>query len=124
MSPMRRIAEAACRVPEVQDINIVEAPGGLPNISITNQWSEGRDLIPKLSQPIEEILPSTVEQQPSVREDTNKEPEVLVEHIPILNGGGFYMGHTNPSVWIMIFFYTKVTIFENLMKKLDSSWSS
>ena len=29
------------------------------------------------------------------------------------------MGHTNPSAWIMIFFfYTKVTIFENLMKNL------
>ena len=24
------------------------------------------------------------------------------------------MGHTNPSGWVMIFFYTKVTIFENL----------
>ena len=28
------------------------------------------------------------------------------------------MGHTNPSAWIMIFFHTKVTIFENLMKNL------
>ena len=28
------------------------------------------------------------------------------------------MGHTNPSGWVMIFFYTKVTIFENLVKKL------
>ena len=28
------------------------------------------------------------------------------------------MGHTNPSVWIMNFFYTKVTIFENLIKNL------
>ena len=67
MSPMRRIAEAARRVPEVQDINIVETPRGLPNIRITNQWSEGRDLIPESSQPIQEILPSTVEQQPRVR---------------------------------------------------------
>ena len=49
MSPMRRVAEAAHRVPEVQDINIVEAPGGFPNISITDQWSEGRDLIPESS---------------------------------------------------------------------------
>ena len=87
MSPMRRVAEAAHRVPEVQDINIVEAPGDLPNISITNQWSEGRDLIPELSQPIEEILPSTIELQQSVREDTNREPEDVVEHIPLLNGG-------------------------------------
>ena len=83
---MRRIAEAACRVPEVQDINIVETPRGLPNICITNQWSEGRDLIPESSQPIEEILLSTVEQQPSVREDTIREPEVVEEHIPLLNG--------------------------------------
>ena len=87
MSPMRRVAEAARRVPEVQDINIVETPRGLPNISITDQWSEGRDLILELSQPLEKILPLTVEQQPSVREDTIREPEVVVEHIPLLNGG-------------------------------------
>ena len=29
----------------------------------------------------------TVEQQPSVREDTNREPEIVVEHISLLNGG-------------------------------------
>ena len=87
MSPMRRVAEAACRVPEVQDINIVETSRGLPNISVTNQWSEGRDLIPESSQPIEEILPLTVEQQPSVRKDTIREPEVVIEHVPLLNGG-------------------------------------
>ena len=28
------------------------------------------------------------------------------------------MGYTNAFVWVMIFFYTTVTIFENLMKKL------
>ena len=87
MSPMRRVAKAAHRVPEVQDINIVETPRGPPNINITNQWSEGRDLLPELSQPIEEILLLTVEQQASMREDTIREPEVLVEHIPLLNGG-------------------------------------
>ena len=87
MSPMRRVAEAARRVPEVQDINIVETPRGPPNINVTDQWSEGRDLIPELSQPIEEILPSAVEQQASVSEDTIREPEIVVEHIPLLNGG-------------------------------------
>ena len=81
MSPMRRVAEAARRVPEVQDINIVETPRGPPNINITNQWSEGRDLIPESSQPIEEILLLTVEQQASVREDTIREPEIVVVHI-------------------------------------------
>ena len=34
------------------------------------------------------------------------------------------MGHANPSGWVMIFFYTKVSVFENLVKKLDSGWSS
>ena len=87
MSPMRRVAEAAHRIPEVQDINIVETPRGPPNVNVTDQWSEGRDLIPESSQPIEEILLSTVEQQASVREDTIREPEVVVEHIPLLNGG-------------------------------------
>ena len=28
MSPMRRVAEVACRVLEVQDINIIEIPRG------------------------------------------------------------------------------------------------
>ena len=84
---MRRVAEAAHGVPEVQDINMVETPRGPPNINITNQWSEGRDLLPESSQPVEEILPSTVEQQASVREDTVREPEVVVEHMPLLNGG-------------------------------------
>ena len=87
MSPMRRVAEAACRVPVVQDINIVGTPRGPPNINITNQWSEGRDLIPESSQPVEEILPLTVEQQASVREDTIREPEVVVEHALLLNTG-------------------------------------
>ena len=32
-------------------------------------------------------MPSTVEQQASVREDTIREPEVVVEHVPLLNGG-------------------------------------
>ena len=87
MSPMRRVAEAAHRVPEAQDINIVETPRGPPNVNVSDQWSEGRDLIPELSQPIEEILPLAVEQQASVREDTIRKPEVVVEHVPLLNGG-------------------------------------
>ena len=91
MRRFRESNEKSCRsssrVPEVQDINIVETPRGPPNINITDQWSEGRYLIPESSQPVEEILPSTVEQQASVREDTIRGPEVVVEHIPLLNGG-------------------------------------
>ena len=34
------------------------------------------------------------------------------------------MGHKNPSGWVMIFFNTKMSFFDNLMKKLDSGWGS
>ena len=47
MSPMRRVAEAARRVPDVQDINIEETPREPPNINVTDQWSEERDFIPE-----------------------------------------------------------------------------
>ena len=31
---------------------------------------------------------------------------------------GPYLGHTNTSGWVMIFFYTKMSVFENLVKNL------
>ena len=34
------------------------------------------------------------------------------------------MSYTNPSWWVMIYFYAKVSFFDNLMKSLDSGWSS
>ena len=87
MSPMRRVAEAAHRVPEVQDTNVEETPREPPSINVTDQWSEERDFIPESSQPLEVNLPSSVEQQESVREDVVWEPEIVTEHIPLLNGG-------------------------------------
>ena len=87
MSPMRRVAEAACRVPEVQDINITEIPRDPTDTNIMEQENEGQDIIPESSQPIEEVLPSAVGQQTSVRDDTIREPEMVVEHVPLLNGG-------------------------------------
>ena len=87
MSPMRRVAEAACRVPEVQDINITEIPRNPTDTNIMDQENEGQDIIPESSQPIEEVLPSAVGQQTSVRDDTIREPEMVVEHVPLLNGG-------------------------------------
>ena len=82
-----RVAEAAHRVPEVQDINIIEIPRGPTDTNVMDQGNEGMDIIPELSQPIEEVLPSAVGQQMSVREDTIREPEMVVEHVPLLNGG-------------------------------------
>ena len=84
MSPMRRVAEAAHRVPEVQDINITEIPRDPTDTNIMEQENEGWDIIPELSQPIEEVLPSAVGQQTSVRDDTIREPEMVVEHIPLI----------------------------------------
>ena len=87
MSPIRTVAEAACRVPEVQDINITEIPRDPTDTNIMEQENEGQDIIPELSQPIEEVLPLAVGQQTSVRDDTIQEPEMVVEHVPLLNGG-------------------------------------
>ena len=86
MSPMRRVAKAACRVPEVQDIHITEIPRDPTDTNIMEQENEGWDIIPESSQPIEEVLPSAVGQQTSVRDDTVREPEMVVEHVPLLNG--------------------------------------
>ena len=62
MSPMRRVAEAACRVPEVQDINISDSPRDPTDINIVEQETEGRDIILESSQTIEEVLPLAVGQ--------------------------------------------------------------
>ena len=87
MSPMRRVAEAAHRVPKVQDINITEIPRDPTDTNIMEQEDEGWDIIPELSQPIEEVLPSAAGQQTSVRDDTIREPKIMLEHVPLLNGG-------------------------------------
>ena len=87
MSPMRRVAEVALRVPEVQDINITEIPRDPTNTNIMEQENEGRDIIPETSPPIEEVLPLAVQPQTSVRDNTIREPEMVVEHMPLLNGG-------------------------------------
>ena len=60
MSPMRRVAEAAQRVPEVQDINITELPRDPTDTNIREQENEGQGIIPESSQPIEEVSPSAV----------------------------------------------------------------
>ena len=84
MSPMRRVVE---RVPEVQGINITKIPRDPTDTNIMEQENEGQDIIPESSQPIEEVLPLAVRHQTSVRDDTIREPKIVVEHIPLLNGG-------------------------------------
>ena len=86
MSPMRRIAEAAHRVPEVQDINISDSPRDPADINIVEQETEGWDIILESSQTIGEVIQSTVGQQTDVRDDTIREPRMVEEHVPLLNG--------------------------------------
>ena len=86
MSPMRRIAEAAHRVPEVQDMTISDSPRDPTDVNIVEQETEGWDLMLESSQTIEEVIPSTVEQQTGVRDDTIREPRMVEEHVPLLNG--------------------------------------
>ena len=87
MSPMRRVAEAARRVPEVQDINISDSPRDPTDINIVEQEIEGQDIILESSQTIREVIPSNVEQQTGVRDDTIREPRIVEEHVSLLNGG-------------------------------------
>ena len=87
MSPMRRVAEAAHRVPEVQDINISDSPRDPTDINIVGQETEGRGIVLESSQTTREVIPSNVEQQAGVREYTIREPRMAEEHVPLLNGG-------------------------------------
>ena len=87
MSPMRRVAEVASRVPEVQDINISDSPRDPTDINIVEQETEGQDIILESSQTIGVVIPSTVGQQTGVRDDTIREPRMVEEHVPLLNGG-------------------------------------
>ena len=87
MSPMRRVAEAARRVPEVQDINISDSPRDSTDIHIVEQETEGQDINLESSQTIREVIPSNVKQQTGVRDDTMREPRMVEEHVPLLNGG-------------------------------------
>ena len=75
MSPMRRIAEAAHRVPEVQDMTIPDSPRDPTDVNTVEQET------------IDEGIPSIVEQQTGVRDDTIREFRMVEEHIPLSNGG-------------------------------------
>ena len=87
MSPMRRIAEAVHRVPQVQDINVEGTMENPPDAPINDQWSDNIDIIPESNQPIGDNIPSTIEQPLNERENTIRDPEVVAEHASLLNGG-------------------------------------
>ena len=87
MSPMRQIAEAVHRVPQVQDINEEGTMENLPDTPINDQWSDNIDITPESNQPIGDNIPSTMEQPLHERENTIRDPEVVAECVSLLNGG-------------------------------------
>ena len=70
MSPMRQIAKAVHRVPQIQDINVEGTMENLPDTPINDQWSDNIDVIPESNQPIGDNIPSTIEQPLNERENT------------------------------------------------------
>ena len=87
MSPMQRLAEAVRRVPSVQDINIEGTMENLPDTPINDQWDDSIDVTPELNRLIGDNIPSTMEQPLNERENTIRDPEVVAERVPLLNGG-------------------------------------
>ena len=61
MSPMRRIAEAAHRVHEVQDMTISDSPRDPTDVNIVEQETERWDFMLESNPTIEEGIPSIVE---------------------------------------------------------------
>ena len=59
----------------------------LPDTPINDQWDDSIDVTPESNQPIGDNIPSTMEQPLNKRENTIRDPEVVTEHIPLLNGG-------------------------------------
>ena len=82
MSPMRRVAEAACRTPEAHYTNNVEVPRESQEMIGTHHVDEEGDSTLRQLSPIERNIPTTNEQW----EDNNREPEIIMEQIPLLNG--------------------------------------
>ena len=87
MSPMRRVAEAACRTPEVQYTDNTETPRESYKMVNTHHIDEERNSTLRQIPPTERNIPTTSEQHSIQWEDDNREPEIIVEHVPLLNGG-------------------------------------
>ena len=87
MSPMRRLAEAVRRVPQVQDITVEGTMENLPGTPINDQWSDSIDITPESHQLIGDNIPSNIEQCLNERENTIRDSEIVSEHASLLNGG-------------------------------------
>ena len=79
MSPMRRVAEAARRTPDTHYTDNVDTPRESQEMIDVNDEA---DLTSRQLPPTERNIPTTNEQW----EDNNREPEIIMEQIPLLNG--------------------------------------
>ena len=87
MSPMQWPAEAVHRVPSVQDIDVEGTMEILPDTPLNDQWDDSIDVMQELNQPRGDNTPSSIEQPLTERENVVGEPELVSEHVPLLNGG-------------------------------------
>ena len=87
MSPMRTVAEAAQRTPEAQYVEGTETPRRPQTVTDTQHIDGERNSTPRPTPLSEESTPTTREQYSNQWEDNNREPEIIVEHVPLINGG-------------------------------------
>ena len=87
MSPMQRIAEAVRRVQSVQDVNIVTTVENIPDTPVNDQWDDSIEVTLELNPPMDNRIPSNINPSLHERENTSGDPIVVVEHVPLLNGG-------------------------------------
>ena len=87
MSPMRRVAEAAHRIPEVQYTDNTETLRESHEMVDTHHIDEEKNSTLRQIPQTERNIPTTSEQHSNQWEDDNREPEIIVEHVPLLNGG-------------------------------------
>ena len=81
MIPMGRVAEATQRTPEAHYTDNVDTSRELQEMIDNHHVDEERDSTPRQFLPTERNVPTTNEQW----EDNNREPEIIVEQIPLLN---------------------------------------
>ena len=79
MSPMQRIAEAVCRVPEVQDTNVEGTMENFLEAPIHDHSSDTVDIIPEANQPTEDNTPATIEQPLNESDNIVREPEIIAK---------------------------------------------
>ena len=59
----------------------------IPDTPVNDQWDDSIEVTPELNPPIDNRIPSNINPSLHERENTSGDPIVVVEHVPLLNGG-------------------------------------